>query len=375
MQFTMKWSWFIIAALLVVVSNGAAAAKEDKTTTTTTESITKKIVDDIITTTLESVVVEKKEKKVEVVDKKVEVVETLKKDVKSVLVSNETEHKFFEVCTGVMQSPWFCTLEKFSTDPRCRFIYELKWTYEKHSGRLRVDLNYRQSDEEKIAFGFVQAHAGVKTSNLTSVGNNGWFVVPKKPIYFADYFLWTGNETDSLANLTVVRKGLVRVSQVVAPEKIKCQGLGFIIYNHVTVPVNETTTTNSTTSAVITTGMKILFDASSKIELCSGSCNLCFNHPEMGVPCGGAKPTFRWYFSEKFGKCVEFMYNGCAGNANNFVTESDCVKQCGSFIVEPSSNATVKVSSEKVPVVESTTLVKEEVEVVKKTESTKVKGE
>lgn len=40
----------------------------------------------------------------------------------------------------------------------------------------------------------------------------------------------------------------------------------------------------------------------------------------------------RWYFNFSTGTCQQFVYGGCRGNANNFLTKSECENQC----VEPS---------------------------------------
>jgi len=38
----------------------------------------------------------------------------------------------------------------------------------------------------------------------------------------------------------------------------------------------------------------------------------------------------RWYYSAQDGRCHEFVYGGCDGNRNRFVTEQQCASQCGS---------------------------------------------
>ncbi|GFY58888.1 papilin [Trichonephila inaurata madagascariensis] len=36
----------------------------------------------------------------------------------------------------------------------------------------------------------------------------------------------------------------------------------------------------------------------------------------------------RWHYNVKEEKCEEFRFRGCKQNANNFVTEKECLKQC-----------------------------------------------
>lgn len=44
----------------------------------------------------------------------------------------------------------------------------------------------------------------------------------------------------------------------------------------------------------------------------------------------------RWHFQQttnedkEAGRCYSFMYTGCGGNANNFITELECIKACQS---------------------------------------------
>ncbi|GIX78160.1 hypothetical protein CEXT_219481 [Caerostris extrusa] len=36
----------------------------------------------------------------------------------------------------------------------------------------------------------------------------------------------------------------------------------------------------------------------------------------------------RYYFDHEQGRCVKFIYGGCGGNANNFETERECENSC-----------------------------------------------
>ncbi len=49
--------------------------------------------------------------------------------------------------------------------------------------------------------------------------------------------------------------------------------------------------------------------------------------PAEPGPCDAAIP--RWHFDAGTGRCAPFTYGGCQGNANNFVSEEACRRECG----------------------------------------------
>lgn len=53
---------------------------------------------------------------------------------------------------------------------------------------------------------------------------------------------------------------------------------------------------------------------------------LCYSPKDEGL-CSSSVP--RYYYDTKSKSCKEFKYTGCGGNANNFVTETDCYNVCG----------------------------------------------
>uniref|UniRef100_A0A8C0HNQ4 Tissue factor pathway inhibitor 2 n=1 Tax=Buteo japonicus TaxID=224669 RepID=A0A8C0HNQ4_9AVES len=52
---------------------------------------------------------------------------------------------------------------------------------------------------------------------------------------------------------------------------------------------------------------------------------LCYSPKDEGL-CSSSVP--RYYYDSKTKSCKEFKYTGCGGNANNFVTETDCYNVC-----------------------------------------------
>ena len=53
--------------------------------------------------------------------------------------------------------------------------------------------------------------------------------------------------------------------------------------------------------------------------------NIC-NLPHERGNCYGY--FHRWGFDSTTGKCVQFIYGGCGGNANNFETIEACEQKC-----------------------------------------------
>uniref|UniRef100_A0A224Y2M0 Pancreatic trypsin inhibitor n=1 Tax=Rhipicephalus zambeziensis TaxID=60191 RepID=A0A224Y2M0_9ACAR len=51
----------------------------------------------------------------------------------------------------------------------------------------------------------------------------------------------------------------------------------------------------------------------------------CKMYPEVG-PCRAR--ILRYYFDETINQCVEFIYGGCGGNGNNFISKQECHRQC-----------------------------------------------
>ncbi|XP_063232008.1 spondin-1 [Bacillus rossius redtenbacheri] len=59
---------------------------------------------------------------------------------------------------------------------------------------------------------------------------------------------------------------------------------------------------------------------------------VCMQEPEIG-PCRGYFE--RWHFNIQKGMCQPFVYGGCRGNRNNFLTDRECLDVCGVFAPSP----------------------------------------
>uniref|UniRef100_A0ABM5EPV0 BPTI/Kunitz domain-containing protein-like n=1 Tax=Pogona vitticeps TaxID=103695 RepID=A0ABM5EPV0_9SAUR len=67
------------------------------------------------------------------------------------------------------------------------------------------------------------------------------------------------------------------------------------------------------------------------IKECAGKNSMppnCDFPPETGS-CKASMP--RYYFNVRSRRCEEFIYGGCGGNSNNFRTEMDCMHKCVNY--------------------------------------------
>lgn len=56
----------------------------------------------------------------------------------------------------------------------------------------------------------------------------------------------------------------------------------------------------------------------------------CLEEAETGM-CRAYMPML--YYDYKSRSCKEFIYGGCGGNGNRYVTEEDCMNKCGDVVV------------------------------------------
>ncbi|MEM7245767.1 MAG: BPTI/Kunitz domain-containing protein [Acidobacteriota bacterium] len=68
------------------------------------------------------------------------------------------------------------------------------------------------------------------------------------------------------------------------------------------------------------------------LEQCEAGCSTCRLPADVG-PCDAAIP--RWYFDSGSGACEMFTYGGCEGNANNFETQAECERACDLCRLDP----------------------------------------
>ncbi|KAK9395078.1 BPTI/Kunitz inhibitor domain-containing protein [Crotalus adamanteus] len=59
--------------------------------------------------------------------------------------------------------------------------------------------------------------------------------------------------------------------------------------------------------------------------VCGAYPSMCTNAPIVG---SCTTPSRRYFFNRITEKCEKFVYSGCGGNENNFLTMDECIKQC-----------------------------------------------
>ncbi len=68
-------------------------------------------------------------------------------------------------------------------------------------------------------------------------------------------------------------------------------------------------------------------------NLCIAACgDACQLEPDVG-PCDAA--LSRWYFNSSSGHCEQFVYGGCGGNQNRYLTRAMCMAACGDVCYLP----------------------------------------
>jgi len=62
-------------------------------------------------------------------------------------------------------------------------------------------------------------------------------------------------------------------------------------------------------------------------EACEATCTATCILPPQATECCAA--LLRWFYSQDTGRCEIFIDGGCAGNANEFLTQQECEAACG----------------------------------------------
>ncbi|XP_075524945.1 carboxypeptidase inhibitor SmCI-like [Dermacentor variabilis] len=72
--------------------------------------------------------------------------------------------------------------------------------------------------------------------------------------------------------------------------------------------------------------------------------DICFIRQVVGR-CRAAFP--RWHFDKKTGKCERFIYGGCNGNGNNFMSKIECEDFCQEFVTDPCAQPIILASKKR----------------------------
>lgn len=112
-----------------------------------------------------------------------------------------------------------------------------------------------------------------------------------------------------------------------------------------TAPTNSTGANNSTAAGALAElqqgspgGAHILGSQNPTANLTAAQARvLCALQVEVG-PCRGSLP--RWAYNVVAGACQQFVWGGCDGNGNNFVSADTCEATCGAIMTDLAGNAT-----------------------------------
>ena len=69
-------------------------------------------------------------------------------------------------CNGVLENPWYCNKARFFEDPRCKYMYYLKWVYNKETSELEITTDYTRNSENEIFFVGLLQRSQVKQNSL-----------------------------------------------------------------------------------------------------------------------------------------------------------------------------------------------------------------
>lgn len=91
-------------------------------------------------------------------------------------------------------------------------------------------------------------------------------------------------------------------------------------------------------SALLSVALVLLFNAGYGQ---TGKTDDCLLPKEPGF----CKAFFqRYYFDKSSGQCKRFIYGGCQGNGNNFLTKQECEKRCTCFFPKKTGPCKAKIS-------------------------------
>jgi hypothetical protein len=163
---------------------------------------------------------------------------------------------------------------------------------------------YSRSNNIKAVVGLI---------DKTKINEPNWFkTINYKTYFFNNILNW--NDFDSTTLMSIEGRDSFRISQIIPSNRVHCATFAIVFYQQ-----NDDFFLSQ------------IYKDNSDTVVCEDCCNKCLKTVDSGSLCDfdfEERMYVRWYYSSFKGRCYKFLYSGCGGNENNFVSLDQCNHNC-----------------------------------------------